>query len=109
PRLGPLPRAGAGEHSRSDRDPGRDGRGRRHVPRCRRGARHRDARRGEAAPSPRPNVGRNVAILEARQPWIAFLDSEDTWAPHKLETQWRAAQASPRLGLALATSGEVTE
>ena len=56
-----------------------------------------------------PNVGRNVAILEARQPWIAFLDSEDTWAPHKLETQWRAVQACPRLDVVFANSWEVSE
>lgn len=56
-----------------------------------------------------PNVGRNVAILEARQPWIAFLDSEDTWAPHKLEAQWRAVQACPGLDVVFANSWEVSE
>jgi hypothetical protein len=56
-----------------------------------------------------PNVGRNVAILEARQPWIAFLDSEDTWVPHKLEAQWRAVQACPGLDVVFANSWEVSE
>jgi glycosyltransferase involved in cell wall biosynthesis len=56
-----------------------------------------------------PNVGRNVAILEARQPWIAFLDSEDAWVPHKLAAQWRAVEACPGLDVVFANFWEVSE
>jgi glycosyltransferase involved in cell wall biosynthesis len=56
-----------------------------------------------------PNLGRNVAILEARQPWIAFLDSDDRWVPDKLQTQWRAVQACPDLDVVFANFWEVSE
>jgi len=45
------------------RHPDRDRCRRRRASRCRGGAHHRGGRRGQAAPSPRANVGRNVAIL----------------------------------------------
>jgi glycosyltransferase involved in cell wall biosynthesis len=32
-----------------------------------------------------PGAARNFGILAASQPWIAFLDSDDTWKPNKLK------------------------
>ena len=37
--------------------------------------------------SGKPAVPRNVAITKAKGNWIAFLDSDDEWLPHKLESQ----------------------
>ncbi|MEW6422617.1 MAG: glycosyltransferase family 2 protein [Deinococcota bacterium] len=45
------------------------------------------------------NVGgaeaRNVGIRQARAEWVALLDDDDEWLPHKLERQWEAAHRSP--------------
>lgn len=32
-------------------------------------------------------ISRNYALREAKGKWVAFLDSDDTWAPEKLEKQ----------------------
>ena len=51
----------------------------------------------------RPGVSRarNVGIRAATQPWIAFLDADDLWQSDKLETQWRAVERCPDVGIVI--------
>jgi hypothetical protein len=41
-----------------------------------------------------PASARNAGVNEARGSWIAFLDDDDEWLPHKLEVQMEAAKSS---------------
>jgi glycosyltransferase involved in cell wall biosynthesis len=40
------------------------------------------------------SIARNTGVGAARAPWVAFLDDDDEWLPHKLEAQLQAAQSS---------------
>ncbi len=57
------------------------------------------ARRAGARVISQPNQGvgggRNTAARAASQPWIAYLDGDDAWYPHKLERQWQAHELRP--------------
>lgn len=40
-------------------------------------------------------VARNTGVAAARSPWVAFVDADDIWLPHKLALQRRLLQATP--------------
>jgi glycosyltransferase involved in cell wall biosynthesis len=42
-----------------------------------------------------PAAARNTGVASARGTWITFLDSDDYYLPHKLESQLEAANAHP--------------
>lgn len=46
-----------------------------------------------------PSRARNVGWQHASQPYIAFLDADDSWAPRKLELQMQALRADPGIAL----------
>ncbi|GEO80848.1 glycosyltransferase family 2 protein [Pararhodospirillum oryzae] len=45
-----------------------------------------------------PGVARNKALAQARAPYVAFLDADDTCVPHRIEHQVRVLEAEPALG-----------
>jgi glycosyltransferase involved in cell wall biosynthesis len=46
-----------------------------------------------------PGAARNRAIQMSDSPYIAFLDADDEWLPHKLERQIAQLKTDPELGL----------
>ena len=52
-----------------------------------------------AQPNAGPSTARNRGIAAARGDYVAFLDSDDLWAPGKLETQIEVFRRHPEAGL----------
>jgi glycosyltransferase involved in cell wall biosynthesis len=46
-----------------------------------------------------PSRARNTGWEHAQQPYIAFLDADDSWAPRKLELQMAALESDPGIAL----------
>lgn len=44
-------------------------------------------------------AARNRCVRESSQPWIAFIDSDDTWEPEKIERQMLIAECDPEIAL----------
>lgn len=53
----------------------------------------------ESAVNTGPSGARNAGWKRATQEYIAFLDSDDSWAPRKLELQMEALRADPSIAL----------
>ena len=54
-----------------------------------------------------PSVARNLGVAQARGELIAFLDSDDAWAPGKIERQVILLQREPGLAYAYTRCGEM--
>ena len=53
----------------------------------------------ESAVNTGPSGARNAGWERAREEYIAFLDSDDSWAPRKLELQMQVLRADPSIAL----------
>lgn len=46
-----------------------------------------------------PGAARNIGWEAAQTPYLAFLDADDSWHPHKIELQYRVMAGDPKLAL----------
>ena len=56
-----------------------------------------------------PSAARNLGIRRARAPYVALLDSDDTWLPEHLALQMAHFSANPELGLVYANNLQVRD
>jgi glycosyltransferase involved in cell wall biosynthesis len=49
--------------------------------------------------TPGLSAARNKCLRKSTQPWVAFLDSDDTWQPEKIEQQMQMAADHPDVAL----------
>jgi glycosyltransferase involved in cell wall biosynthesis len=61
--------------------------------------RYRESIRYITQPNSGPAVARNRGVAAAHSEWIAFLDADDVWLPHKLQQQVQCMEANPSAGL----------
>ncbi len=56
-----------------------------------------------------PGSARNAAWDESAQPYLAFLDADDSWHPEKLEVQYKWMAAHPSVAMSGHSSVKITE
>ena len=54
-----------------------------------------------------PSAARNRGIEAATGDWIAFLDADDQWTPHKIKNQLLALERHPELQLIASDMAEI--
>ncbi len=55
------------------------------------------------------SAARNRGIAEARHAWLAFLDADDEWLPHKLQRQMAILAADPQLRWCVSAYADVRD
>ena len=45
------------------------------------------------------SIARNVGLMQSQSEYVAFLDADDLWLPHKLETQLQVLAGAPDMAL----------
>ncbi len=56
-----------------------------------------------------PAAARNLGVRSSQHPYLAFLDSDDLWAPQKLESQIRLLVENPSIGATCADANIIRD